>query len=213
MGWVTILPMSKSSKLIGMTTAVALAAGAWALWPSSEAEVAKADKLANQVWIDRVPENDRDMITHLLLLDHPRAKNFGVIGHSSQWRHHIEVARWRLDGNTLGLFFPQERHKARLKARTWSCEGEAPAPFDLCLELSRGDRKLKMYSHHDWVVEPQADAEDAYEELIENVPALSSLHEIEIAPLGDFDDDDYESTDVLGGPLAELSGAVDEDED
>jgi hypothetical protein len=205
--------MSKSSKFVGLAATAALVAGAWGLWSNSNSEeIAKADKLANQVWIDRVPENERDMITHLLLLDHPRAKNFGIIGHSSQWRHHIEVTRWRLDGNNLGLFFPQERHKAKLKARTWSCEGEAPAPFDLCLELKRGDKTLRLYSHHDWVVEPQGDPEDQFEELIEGVDALRNLHEVEVAELDEFDADAFELSEHLSGPLAVLDGPVDDED-
>ena len=207
--------MSKSSKFVGLAATAALVAGAWGLWSSSSSEeVAKADKLPNQVWIDRVPEHDRDIITHLLMIDHPRAKNFGVIGHSSQWRHQIEVTRWRLDGNNLGLFFPQERQKTQLKARTWSCAGEAPEPFDLCLELRRGDRSVKLYSHHDWVVEPQsgADIDDQFEELIENHDALANLHEFEIGSVGDFDPAAFAASDMLVGPLAPLSGPV-EDED
>lgn len=194
-----------------MAVAGAVALGAWALWPESDAGMAKADRLANQVWIDRVPEHDRDMITHLLLLDHPRAKNFGVIGHSSQWRHQIEVTRWQLKGSNLALFFPQERHKAQLKARTWECEGDAPAPFDLCLELTRGDRSVRLYSHHDWVVEPQGDAEDQFESLIESVPALGNLHEVEVLELDAFDEDEFDASDALSGPLAPLSGPVDDD--
>lgn len=205
--------MSKSSKFVALAAVAAIAVGTWGLVSSSSSEeITTADKLPNQVWIDRVPENDRDIITHLLLLDHPRAKNFGIIGHSSQWRHHLEVARWRLDGSKLGLFFPQERSKAQLKARTWSCEGDAPAPFNLCLELSRGKRSVQLYSHTDWVVEPQGEVDDQFEELIEKVDALRTLREFEIGEVDDFDVDDFSLSDMLSGPLAVLSGPEEEED-
>ncbi len=169
---------SASSKLtLALVATTALGTGLWSLSGDDAAEGSAANLLPNQVWIDRVPESDRDMITHLLVLDHPRARNFGLIGHSSQWRHHLEVMRWRLDGERLGLVFPQDRRQAKLKARTWECGGEAPEPFDLCLELSNGDRKLRMFSHHDWVVEPQGSLHDSMAELAEAHPELASLRE------------------------------------
>ena len=155
----------------------ALALGLWSLRGDDDKGLASADALPNQIWIDRVPESDRDMITHLLLLDHPRARNFGLVGNSSQWRHQIELLRWRLDGSSLGMLFPQDRRKAKLKARTWDCAGTAPEPFELCLELKVGDRKLNMYSRKDWVVEPQG---ENLAELVASTPALAGLAGVQV---------------------------------
>jgi hypothetical protein len=146
-----------------------LAGAAW--WVSGDGEqgVSGTDHLVNQVWIERVPADHRDQIAHLLMIDHPRARRVGVAGRSSQWRHMIEVFMWRLDGSTLDLAFPQDRVRSRLQARTWDCEGDAPEPFELCLELSRGDRKVRMYSRHEWEVDPQHASADLRELMNDHV--------------------------------------------
>ncbi len=142
--------------------------GAWTLgscvW--GEHESAGAEHLANQIWLERLPANDRDMITHFLALD-TRDGRFGIVGRSSSWRHIIEVFKWGRKGDRLKLFFPQERSRAAFTVRTWECKGEAPAPFELCLEFARGDRSATFYSRHEWVVEPQAFVEDRDEVLRE----------------------------------------------
>lgn len=179
---------TSSRKLVATAAVGALALGLWSLSGEEHSEVAAADALPNQIWIDRVPQTDRDMITHLLLLDHPRARNFGLVGNSSQWRHHIEVLRWQLNGNHLGLLFPQDRRKAKLGVRTWECEGEAPAPFELCLELVAGKRSLKMYSRHDWVVEPQGERD--LSALAAEYPELAGLAGTDAPGAPDEDEDE-----------------------
>jgi hypothetical protein len=114
------------------------------------------------------------MIGHLLVLDHPRAK-VGIVGKSSQWRHFIEGFKWALEGDRLLTVFPQERARAAFKAKTWNCEGDAPHPFELCLQLSRGDRKVVFYSREDWVVEPH-DAAGSLAELAEEYPELAGVY-------------------------------------
>jgi hypothetical protein len=76
----------------------------------------------------------------------------GVISHGSQWRVHADVLLWRLEGDLLRTRFPQDDRRYDLKARTWECEGRAPEPFQLCLELRRGDRVLRFFSRKDWEI-------------------------------------------------------------
>lgn len=164
------------AKVISLALAGACALGAWKLGSavfSSEDEAAGARHLINQVWIERIPDNDRDMITHLLLLDTDDGR-FGAVGRSSAWRHVVEIFKWSLEEDRLALFFPQERTRSQFKARTWECGGEAPEPFDLCLELSRGDRSVRFFSHHEWVVRPHEGAVDeaALREIFAGTPAL-----------------------------------------
>lgn len=169
--------MSKArNKFITFALVGAGAFGAYSLLaaPGSDEEAAKADRLVNQVWIERVPQNERDMIGHLLVLEHPRAK-VGLVGKSSQWRHFIEGFKWALEGDRLLTVFPQERARAKFKAKTWNCEGEAPHPFELCLQLSRGDRKVVFYSREEWVVEPH-DARGSLAELAQDYPELASVY-------------------------------------
>ena len=46
--------------------------------------------------------------------------------------------------STLSIESPQDNMRTKLKVRSWACKGEAPAPFDACLELRKGNRKLRL---------------------------------------------------------------------
>lgn len=169
--------------LVSLAAVGACAFGAWTLGACvfGDQEAAGAEHLANHVWLERLPTDERDMITHLLAID-SRDGRFGLVGRSSTWRHVIEVFKWHRENDRLTLLFPQERTRATFNVRTWECKGEAPAPFELCLELARGDRSVVLYSRHDWIVEPHgfvADSSEAVAELVaENAelrPLASSL--------------------------------------
>lgn len=169
--------MSKDhNKLIALALVGACSFGVWkagqALLADDEAQ--GTEHAVNQVWIDHIPRDDRDMITHFVLIDH-RDGQFGAIGDSSQWRHIIDVFRWQLQRDTLRLYFPQERARGEVKIRTWRCEGEAPAPFELCLELTtKNGRRVAFYSRDEWKIEPH-DVNDSIEDIVEDAPALAGL--------------------------------------
>lgn len=155
-------------------------------------EAAGTKHLVNQVWIERMPSSPRDVITHMVVLDQD-GQQVGVFGRSSTFRHMLEVFGWRLEQNRLKLFFPQERVKAEVKARTWRCEGEAPEPFELCLELRQNGRALQFYSRKDWVIE---DA-DSLQELAMETPELANVFDASnVAPLPDFDGEDFRAGDL-----------------
>ncbi|MGH1341944.1 MAG: hypothetical protein ACRBN8_10360, partial [Nannocystales bacterium] len=125
------------------------------------------------------------MIGHVVILEKD-GQQFGATGRSSTWRHGIEVFGWRLEGSRLKLFFPQDRIRGEVKARTWNCEGEAPEPFELCLEFSDNNgRTARFYSRTDWEVK-DADSLDA---LAMETPELSGvLENLELsAPTLDVD--------------------------
>jgi len=181
--------------LVSLAAVGACAFGAWTLGSCvfGDQEAAGVEHLANHVWLERLPTDERDMITHFLALE-SRDGRFGLVGRSSTWRHVIEVFKWHRENDRLTLFFPQERSRATFKARTWECKGEAPAPFELCLELARGDRSVVFYSRHDWVVEPHGDSSEAVAELI--------AENAELRPLASS----------LGAARADVASAVDADE-
>ncbi|GAB4568234.1 MAG: hypothetical protein Tsb0020_21510 [Haliangiales bacterium] len=137
-----------------------LGLGAWwaagALFSDSASNTG-VEHVVNQVWIDHFPTDARDTIGHLVLFDDGRER-IGVTGRSSQWRHHIELFKWRLEGDRLAVFFPQERMRERVTVRSWSCAGDAPAPFELCLEVKnrRGDAVV-LYSREDWAISADPD--------------------------------------------------------
>ncbi|PRP91824.1 hypothetical protein ENSA5_52620 [Enhygromyxa salina] len=174
--------MSKDrNKLITLALVGACSFGVWKAGQAllADDETQGTEHAVNQVWIDHIPRDDRDMIKHFVLIDH-RDGQFGSVGRSSQWRHSIEVFRWRLQHNTLNLFFPQERQRGEVKVRTWRCEGEAPAPFELCLELTnKSGHSLVLYSRDDWKIEPR-DVRDSLDDIAEDAPTLAGvLHSFE----------------------------------
>lgn len=175
--------MSKqTNKLIALALVGACGFGVYKVGTAMLADDDQSTKHAvNQLWIDHFPRDDRDMVMHLVLIDH-REGQFGAIGQSSQWRHRIDVFRWQLDGSTLGLFFPQDRARGKVKIQTWACKGEAPEPFDLCMKIT-GDnnRSVTLYSKKEWKIEPH-DSADSIADIVEDTPELAGLlHEIEDA--------------------------------
>ncbi|MEE9383994.1 MAG: hypothetical protein V3V08_11340 [Nannocystaceae bacterium] len=145
--------MSKSIKRLSMGLLAGATVFAW--WCGSGGvpaeETAAVRHFANQVWLQRMPENERDQVWHFVALDRGDGHGkIGAFGKASRWRQRAELFRWRLRGRRLGLFFPQQRKKAGIKVKTWNCEGEAPAPFELCLRFGSGDRSHTFYSKKGW---------------------------------------------------------------
>lgn len=175
--------MSKSGKTIVTLALVGAAAvGAWKLGAAvfgDDADAAKAKHAVNQVWIERMPSDARDQINHFVLVRHPEGR-IGAVGKSSQWRHFFELFMWGLEGEKLSVFLPQEQRKAQLRVRTWECAGEAPKPFELCLELGNDKRSVTMYSRKDWIIDPK-NVSESIEDLARDEPALAGVFEGEAA--------------------------------
>lgn len=190
------------AKLLGLALVGAGAYGAWTMGQGLLGDDAAAGTrhVVNQVWIERAPQGPRDMIAHLVLLDMPEGR-FGAAGKSSQWRHVIEIFQWGLEGSRLSVFFPQDRVKAQLQVRSWECKGEAPEPFELCLEISNGRRKAVFYSLEEWHIDPDR-ADDAMAELRAAHPELAGLGEPVVIPLAD--DDEVEGYTEVDGAAAVL---------
>jgi len=155
---------------------VALVAGAgyggWTVYQRFFAAQSGTERLVNQVWVERMARDDRDPIHHLVLLDGRRGRA-GVIGRSSRWRVLADVFLWRLDGNVIHTRFPQFDRRMAFRVRTWRCSGEAPRPFELCLEIQRDGRSARFYSRNEWVVSPGGSVAD--EQLAALMPSLDAL--------------------------------------
>ncbi len=160
------------SVLIASALVAAGAATAVSLGSGNDDEATGTRNLTNQVWVERMPQSRRDMIGHFIMLDGSRDK-FGAIGRSSTWRHAFEIFGWRLEGKRLSLFFPQEEARTRVDVRTWRCAGEAPEPFELCLEIKTGSGTINFYSHPDWVIE----SDGSVEAFADEHPELASVFE------------------------------------
>lgn len=166
---------NNAAKLLAVALAGAGTYGLWTLGQSllGDDQAEGTQHVVNQVWIERVPVGPRDMIGHLVLLDLSEGR-LGGAGRSSQWRHFIELFQWGLEGHRLSVYFPQEQAKAQLKVRSWRCEGEAPEPFELCLEISNRRRSTTFYSMEDWVIDPDH-ADQSLAALAEEHPELAGM--------------------------------------
>lgn len=171
-------------KLAALAVFGALAAGSFKLGTAllGDADVS-AQRLHNQVWIERLPQDDRDMIHHLVLID-DEGERFGAFGKSSQWRHFVEIFRWAREGDRLTMLLPQERQRLDLGVKVWECAGEAPAPFQLCLELTNKRKTMRYYSRHDWSLDGASP--DALAALVAQQPELAKVIEMP-APVADLD--------------------------
>lgn len=163
-----------TTKLLGLALAGASVYGAWSLGQTllGDEPAAGTEHVVNQVWIERIPNGPRDMIGHMVLLDMPEGR-VGAAGKSSQWRHVVEVFQYGLEGSRLAVFFPQDRVRAKLNVRSWECAGEAPEPFELCLEISNGKRSAMFYSLEEWHIDPDR-AEESLTELRAEHPEVAA---------------------------------------
>jgi len=138
-------------KLVVAASVAALATGLYAFFTPSRPEAPA--HLLDRVWIDHVPRGPTDLVTHLVVLKKPEGNDVGgVIGRSSQWHVGIDIFQRKLDGERMRLFFPQHRRALNMSVRTWKCAGDAPEPFELCLELGHGKDKMRLYSRNDWTI-------------------------------------------------------------
>lgn len=184
-----------TTKILGLAVA---GATAWGLWSAGsyllgDDEASGTQHVVNQVWVERLPEGPRDMIGHFILLDLPEGR-IGGVGRSSQWRHLAELFQYGLEGHRLSVFFPQDRVKGKVRVRSWRCEGEAPAPFELCLELSDGRRTDVLYSMEEWRIDPNR-MEESLEDIGETYPEVAELaaDSVSVSIPVAVDDDDLDS--------------------
>jgi hypothetical protein len=186
--------------LLGLAVAGAGILGVSALQRAvsdDDSDAASAKHAVNRVWIERLPADQRDMIGHFILVDHKQGR-VGGIGKSSQWRHFIELFQWGLEGNRLSIFLPQDRVKTQVSVKTWKCAGEAPDPFELCMEISNGRKSAMFYSRTDWVIEPH-DVAGSIEDLVEDAPELATVLEaVPVEGAGEIiDAADWAESDIL----------------
>lgn len=125
-------------------------------WDTFFADPNKIERLSNQVWIDHAPRDERDLVRHLVLVERAN-RRLGVTGQASRWRLRQDLLVWNVEGDQLRVLLPQEGQRVTAQARTWRCEGQAPKPFELCLELKRGSQTLRLFSRRDWVVRPRGE--------------------------------------------------------
>jgi hypothetical protein len=126
------------------------------VWQGAEyylSQRTRPDRLVNQLWVERMPASPRDMVWQFAAIEH-EGHRLGAIGRISNWRLFLDRFIWKQNGDTFEVVTPQNNCRLQLKARTWKCAGQAPRPFELCLELESGGKKYRYFSREEWVIRP-----------------------------------------------------------
>jgi hypothetical protein len=145
------------------------------------------EKLINQLWIERMPTSQRDMVWHLVAIEHD-GHQVGALVRASRWRAFSDGFLWKQQGDQFEFVTPQNGCRSSVKARTWKCAGEAPKPFELCLELEGHGQRYRYYSRNDWEIRPGhgLDAELAFAapalQAALNLPGEASAETAEAVP-------------------------------
>lgn len=173
-------PMAKRRKTwIAFAVTGACLAALWSAGSSDgTSEAAGTKRFVNQLWIERMPKDERDMFGRIIAARTDDGR-IGIASRGSTWRHHVELFLWALEEDRLTAVFPQDRVRSKLQIRTWECKGEAPAPFELCLELRAGERRARFYSKREWKIRPRHGHDDL-RTIADEHPSLASL-------VGDWD--------------------------
>ena len=100
--------------------------------------------LTNRLWVNKAAKNPKDVVFHFMLARQGKHR-FGLLMNASNYRFAGDAVQYRLDGQRLTLVLLQNGAKGTFNVRTWACK-EAPKPFDLCLELKRGNQAVVLYS-------------------------------------------------------------------
>lgn len=109
-------------------------------------------QVQSRLWIERVPRDARDMIHQIVFLDDDRAGQIGVRLHGSSYRRLFDAFSWSRRGSALKMLLLQDERTTDARFRAWQCAGEAPEPFELCLELREGPRVRSYFSRKDWII-------------------------------------------------------------
>ncbi len=137
---------------------------AWQVAGRFGAERSRPDHLVNQLWLERWPRDARDMVGHLVAIEHD-GHRVGTSGRHSRWRVVSDAFVWGQQGDQVRARFPQTGQRVAFQVRTWKCAGEAPREFELCLELKgqHGGKtqSFRFYSRKDWVIRPHDRGEPA----------------------------------------------------
>jgi len=125
-------------KLLLVVLVVAVGIGGWR-WRAAGDPEAASKLIANRIWLDHIPRNDKDTVQVFIALSEHSA---GVFNASSQWRGSYEVFRYEAQGGELRVVYPQTGKRETIHARATRCKEK---DMDYCLELEGASRGVKRY--------------------------------------------------------------------
>jgi hypothetical protein len=133
----------------------------WSWQRGSEPAAVANRLLADRIWIDHVPRNDRDTINVFAAISE---HSVGVFQATSQWRGNFEVFRYEANGAELRLVYPQTGDREAVRAKARRCSEQK---MDFCLEIEGASRGVKKYySREGWEIGQRRDL-DAVKQRVE----------------------------------------------
>ncbi|CAN5491633.1 hypothetical protein BH11MYX1_BH11MYX1_39130 [soil metagenome] len=141
--------------LVVVVGVVALAGAGWRWHSQPSADVGMKDGgklVADRLWIDHRPRNDRDRFDVFAVLTRDKLTFFEK---RSRWLLGMELGTYELARTELRVVFPQTGAKETYKLIADKCHTDG---FDYCLEMSGGTHGAKRYfSMKNWVFPPGSD--------------------------------------------------------
>lgn len=141
-----------------------------------------AELLTDRLWMERLPQQPREL-AHVLTLRKVRDHRVGFAAAGSTFRWQVDLVEWSLERDVLTLVTKQDDVVTRFDVKVRRCAGEAPKPFDLCLDLRAGGQTFHYFSREDWkkLGEPVL-SEDEATALVERAAHLLETTETSAPP-------------------------------
>jgi len=125
-------------------------------WRSEPAPAPKhqGTLVADRLWLDHIPRNDRDTIqVFLVLTEDP----IGAFQAASAWKGAYEIFKYESHGDEYRMVFPQNGSRDNVTVKATSCNRGG---MDYCLELDGASRGVKQYySRKGWEIGSLKDVE------------------------------------------------------
>ncbi len=135
----------KKPVLLVIVVAVVVVASLWGRERATRPTEARL--VANRIWIDHVPRNERDMIRVFAAVSEHSVSVFQA---TSQWRGAFDAFRYEASAGELRLVFPQTGDRETVRAQARRCR---EGGMDFCLELDGASRGVKRYySREGWEI-------------------------------------------------------------
>jgi hypothetical protein len=142
--------MKKPLLLVIVVSAVV--ASVWGWKRTGEPAEAANRLLADRIWIDHLPKNDRDTINAFVMVSEHAV---GAFQATSQWRGSFEAFRYEANGADLRVVYPQTGDREQPRAKAKRCTEQQ---MDFCLEIEGASRGVKKYySREGWEIKQARD--------------------------------------------------------
>ena len=159
---------------LSLVTSVAVVVGAgygaarWGREPAARKATAHDERLVkDRMWIDHLPQHDRDRINVFAALTQRPRQGPGPVGIFEKigpWEGHFEAFRYESQGDEMRIMFPQSGDRETLHVKAVVCNDRG---FDYCLEVEGSTRGVKQYySRKGWEVRDAHDIETLSQSLV-----------------------------------------------